>query len=590
MRVNLVNQGGTAGGGFDIAGATLTGPLVLVGDPTVALEAATKKYIDNAVSSLNAGHITTGTLPVGRLPAFGGVLTNVEGTNVFTLNETGVVPGTYTKVTVTADGRVVSGTNLAATDIPALDWNKIVSGKPTTMDGYGITDGVKTTTDNLTGPLSVHANPTDNAHAANKAYVDNLVATSSSMAVGDTVRRTSTTTPTGFLRCNGASLSKTAYAALYAVVGDAYTTATGSNAIPGHGQYWKMQNGFNSNQSGDLTNWASAALSMPLTLTSCRTFVTKNRLYFAGGYYGSTGDSSAVKFIALDGAGNMTGSWTDAQSLPVPLEYFELVVTKNRAYTIGGNSVSTILNKTFTTAINPADGSIGTWGEGTTLPEAVYRAPSVVTNNRIYVFNGQQVGGGYGILTAAIDSNGVIGAWSRVGNAPASPMSGRAVVIKNFLYLIGYTNVIYRCGVNSDGTLDFNWTSVGNLPFTSMQENAVVTTNNTIYIIGGAFNGSYSSSVYFAAINADGSLGTWNVGTALPLQTSEVDVAIVANRIYLLGVSNSNGTIYQATFSGGRDDYTSYYDGTLTVVVSTTFNLPNTTTTDPTNIYTFIKY
>lgn len=54
-----------------------------------------------------------------------------------------VAAGTYTKVTVNAQGRVTAGAALAAGDIPNFDWSKITSGKPTTLAGYGITDGIK---------------------------------------------------------------------------------------------------------------------------------------------------------------------------------------------------------------------------------------------------------------------------------------------------------------------------------------------------------------------------------------------------------------------------------------------------------------
>ncbi|QZA82813.1 hypothetical protein [Deefgea piscis] len=63
---------------------------------------------------------------------------NVSAT--LTLANTGVAAGTYPKVTVDAKGRVTGGASLAATDIPALDWAKITTGKPTTVAGYGITD------------------------------------------------------------------------------------------------------------------------------------------------------------------------------------------------------------------------------------------------------------------------------------------------------------------------------------------------------------------------------------------------------------------------------------------------------------------
>ena len=53
------------------------------------------------------------------------------------------IAGTYTKVTTDAQGRVSSGTTLSAGDIPGLPWSIITSGTPTTLSGYGITDGVK---------------------------------------------------------------------------------------------------------------------------------------------------------------------------------------------------------------------------------------------------------------------------------------------------------------------------------------------------------------------------------------------------------------------------------------------------------------
>jgi len=66
----------------------------------------------------------------------------MSATGAVTLKNTGTA-GTYTKVTTDAQGRVTSGTTLSATDIPALDWSKITTGKPTTLSGYGITDAVQ---------------------------------------------------------------------------------------------------------------------------------------------------------------------------------------------------------------------------------------------------------------------------------------------------------------------------------------------------------------------------------------------------------------------------------------------------------------
>ena len=92
-----------------------------------------------------------------------------------TLDDSGAVAGTYTKVTVDSKGRITTGTDLSASDIPSLDWSKITTGTPTTLDGYGITDGVNKAGDTMTGALTLSADPTNPLHAATKQYVDNAV-------------------------------------------------------------------------------------------------------------------------------------------------------------------------------------------------------------------------------------------------------------------------------------------------------------------------------------------------------------------------------------------------------------------------------
>ena len=55
-----------------------------------------------------------------------------------------VTAGTAAKVTFNAKGLITGTSSLTASDIPNLDWSKITTGKPTTLSGYGITDGVNT--------------------------------------------------------------------------------------------------------------------------------------------------------------------------------------------------------------------------------------------------------------------------------------------------------------------------------------------------------------------------------------------------------------------------------------------------------------
>ncbi|MEO2217421.1 hypothetical protein ABGV49_10175 [Chromobacterium vaccinii] len=62
-----------------------------------------------------------------------------------TLRDSGVAPGSYGMVTVDGKGRVTAGRQMTGDDVPAHDWNKISTGKPTTLAGYGIGDGASKT-------------------------------------------------------------------------------------------------------------------------------------------------------------------------------------------------------------------------------------------------------------------------------------------------------------------------------------------------------------------------------------------------------------------------------------------------------------
>ena len=90
-----------------------------------------------------------------------------NATLALTLANSGVTAGTYTKVTVDSKGRVTTATTLASSDIPALDWSKITTGKPTTLNGYGITDGVNTSGGTINGNLNINGTTDTNILSIN---------------------------------------------------------------------------------------------------------------------------------------------------------------------------------------------------------------------------------------------------------------------------------------------------------------------------------------------------------------------------------------------------------------------------------------
>ncbi len=93
---------------------------------TSSATATTDGYLTSAdwlnfsskLSTLDLGSTSaTGTLSALRLPAFNGDVTSTSGSATLTLANSGVISGTYSSVSVDSKGRVISGSQLTATQI-----------------------------------------------------------------------------------------------------------------------------------------------------------------------------------------------------------------------------------------------------------------------------------------------------------------------------------------------------------------------------------------------------------------------------------------------------------------------------------------
>lgn len=590
--ISALRAGGTE---FSSNGGTLTSGLYLFRNPVEQLEATTKSYIDTAITSISANFITTGTISAQRFPIFTGDIENSAGSGIINLISKGITPGAYTKVVTDNKGLITSVGNLTSDDIPSFSWNKIINGKPSTLSGFGISEGLNKNGDILTGYLDISNQPTETLHIANKNYVDSNLSEIIGFMPGDIESRTSSITPVGFLRCNGGEISKTTYSVLYSVIGDLYNYSN----QPGSGKPWKQQYDFNIEQNLDITNWTSTT-NLPGTLQRSQAIVTKNRVYLLGGFTSTTTATSTVYTASINADGTL-GAWTTGTSLPGALGYSQAIVTKNRVYLLGGYDNTTgFVSKVYTAPIN-SDGTLGTWTTDVSLPDVLIYSEAIVTRNRVYLLGGHVIGNSIStIYTAPINADGTLGTWSVDNSLPVALGYSQAIVTKSRVYLLGgyvddvtdyILSTVYTAPINSDGTLG-TWVAGTSLPVTLYSGQTVVT-KNRVYLLGGYTDTGLTSGVYTAPINEDGTLGTWSVGTSL-LEVLQFSQVITTNsRIYLLGGSNNSGItskIYSASFTGGLNDYSSYYDGTIIPTNPDNFKLPDFTSKETNNFFYFIKY
>lgn len=596
MKLEMSKGGEPTVGVITTPGATLTNFTTLA---SMQEFAATKEHTDFRFSNLNTNAIITGILPSASfVSVVSGDLVATSTTNVRLI--TRVAAGTYLAVVVNAKGLVTAPSVITNNEMPFLAWSKIVLDVST--NDHGITDGLLTTGSTLGGNLSLSGAPTLANHAVTKAYVDAAGANSggNGIEVGDLMLKSATDTFAGYLRCNGAELSKTTYPALFAVIGSTYSIMVDEGVRPGTGQPWREQYDFNFTQTANITPWTTNA-ALPATINYSQAILTRSRVYLLGGLI--NGGWSAVVYTAPLNADGTLGTWTTTTSLPGTLGYSQAIVISGsnagtaRVYLLGGQINNAASAVVYSAAIN-ADGTLGTWITVGSLPATLKYSQAVVTTTRVFLLGGEVNGAvSSTVYTAPIHPDGSLGIWVTGTSLPATVAYSQVIATKNRVYLLGgqiagsWSAVVYTAPINADGTLG-TWSTTTSLPATVAYSQAV-DTKNRVYLLGGQINGSNSAVVYHAPINADGTLGTWVTGTSLPGTVRDSSVVITSSRIYTLGGLVNGGhsnIVYVAPFAGGLNDYADIYNGVYSGTASTNFKLPDLSTPVVAGMIPYIKF
>ncbi|QDP60426.1 MAG: putative tail fiber protein [Prokaryotic dsDNA virus sp.] len=80
--------------------------------------------------------------------------------------------------------------------------------------------------DTMTGKLTLDGDPTSALHAVTKQYVDVSLA-----PIGSVVAMATSTLPSGYLKCNGAAISRSTYSDLFATIGTTFGAGNGSTTF-----------------------------------------------------------------------------------------------------------------------------------------------------------------------------------------------------------------------------------------------------------------------------------------------------------------------------------------------------------------------
>jgi len=432
------------------------------------------------------------------------------------------------------------------------------------------------------GPLYLNTvDSLDTKTALTKQYVENALSNvtpiNSDPPIGTIIQLARDEAPPGYLKCNGAAVSKTTYSALYSVIGDAFTPMIEDAGIP-----WQSQCGFNPSIQKNIIGWTNTN-NLVVSTIHAATLVTKNYIYLLGGYNGSALNN--IQRASFDSKGYLTTTWSNIGTLPVQMYSMGYVATRNRFYLIGGINNSNHLSTVYSVAINE-DGTLGAFRTETPLPNPRYASTCFVIKDKLYVVGGRDSSNNYTntIYRTTINNDGALSSWETLPNFPINTGHGRPMLIKNRIYIFGAyhyenntnTSKIYYATFDNSGNIG-PWIYVSNMP-SNIYGSSIVCTDNYVFSIGGSSdsNNQSTDAIYRAPILSDGSIGAWTqIGNA-PVAAYYAQAVIAGNKIYFIGGLNNTGslnTVYSASFTSGITDYTPYY--TDQPNTSTTFYLPD---------------
>ena len=306
-----------------------------------------------------------------------------------------------------------------------------------------------------------------------------------------------------------------------------------------------------------LLSW-NAIMGLPLSVSHATSVEYNGYIYEIGGF-NSTNNSSTVYYAPINSDGTV-GVWNTTTALPLHIVNATSVAYNGYIYEVGGFSSTNNLSTVYYAPIN-SDGTIGVWNTTTALPSSIGDATSVAYNGYIYEIGGFNSINNVSLSTvyyAPINSNGTVGVWNTTTALPSIISNATSVEYNGFVYEIGGFNgtnnlsTVYYAPINSNGTVGV-WNITTALP-SSISDATSVEYHGFVYAIGG-FNGTNNlSTVYYAPINSDGTVGVWNTTTSLPSGISNATSVEYNGFVYEIGGfngTNNLSTVYYVRISVG---------------------------------------
>jgi N-acetylneuraminic acid mutarotase len=300
--------------------------------------------------------------------------------------------------------------------------------------------------------------------------------------------------------------------------------------------------------NGTLSTWQTTAnLPSALAWTSS---VTVNGCIYAIGGWNSTGNATVkTVYFACPNADGTISSWYSAPDLAVATEDMGVASFNGAIYAVGGYTTAVVNTVKYAFVNNGGSGAaLGNWGyTGTTLSGAREDGSAIAYNNYLYAVGGDRTW----IEYAPINPDGSTGSWTvdNSHNLSTERRSAGVAAYNGYMYILGgnvsggeYFKSILYAPIASNGALGAAWASAGGDVSNGGQGVNLVAYNGYLYSIGGWDGTTDHNMVQYAAINANGTIGSWQTTASFDTGRSNAASFAYGGYIYILG--GNGGTNY----------------------------------------------
>lgn len=150
---------------------------------------------------------------------------------------------------------------------------------------------------------------------------------------------------------------------------------------------------------------------------------------------------------------------------------------------------------------------------------------------------------------------GDVGPWQTASNPlPTAMFVGNTVEYNGFVYNVagttnsGDTAAVYYAPLNANGSVGTWQTSTHAFPVT-VHRASIAAYNGYMYVLDGLSGASLLNTVYYTKINSDGSIGAWQSTTAVPDAMDAASAVAYNGYIYMIGGGDSGGDVNTAYYA-----------------------------------------